>query len=120
MAFTIMQQMSQPGYDMYYEPGFRLLVETYLNILKNFNATIVAIPPDKYYQYEGNFYGYLVELQIAPCLHWIYMRVNGMENPDQFAAELRLKDDRIYNPTLLHPNKAMIETISMYYNNRKF
>lgn len=120
MAFTIMNQMAKPGPDLYYDPKFRLIIETHMNLLRKVDVTYEAIPPELFYQYEGDFYGYLTERGISPELHFIYLRVNGMVNPDEFAKEIRDPLDREYRPVLIRPSLSMIETIKMYYASRKF
>jgi hypothetical protein len=119
MAFTIMTGMAKPGEQLYYEPGFRLIVETCLNQLKQLAVTITDIPVDMLYQYEGNFYGYLVDKGIRPELHWIYLRVNNMEHPNQFGAELRNPLNQLLAPRLIEPNENVIGELRAYYLNRK-
>lgn len=120
MAFTILEQTGNGGSGMFYEPEFRQIVETHLNILKLTNSVTEEIKQELFWQYEGNFYGYLTEIGVQPELHWIYLRVNNMENPNQFAWEVRDPLDKKYNPTLLKPNDNVIGIIQKYYLSRKF
>lgn len=120
MAFTIIDQMAKPGDDLYYEPAFRLIVETHLNILKRVRVIKEDIPLDLFHQYEGDFYGYLVERSIPPYLHWIYLRVNGMTNPNEFAKEERDPLGRSYAPVLLRPHDNTIDSLRSFYLSRKF
>ena len=119
MAFTIITGMATPGEQLYYDPDFRLIVETCLNQLKQVATTITDIPVDMLNQYEGNFFGYLVELGIPPPYHWIYLRVNHMEHPNQFGAELRNPLNPVLTPVLIHPNENLILELRAYFLNRK-
>lgn len=120
MAFTIIEQMAKPGDDLYYDPAFRLIVETHLNILKHSRVVQEDIPLDLFYQYEGDFYGYLVERGIPTFMHWIYLRVNGMTNPNEFAKEQRDPLNRAYSPVLLRPHDNTVSGLRSFYLSRKF
>jgi hypothetical protein len=120
MAFTILTDMAQPGDDVYYDPKFRLIAETHMVILRQEDISRQQIDLDLFYQYEGNFYGYLVEIGVQPELHWLYMRVNGMTNPNQFAKEVRDPYGRAYSPVLIRPNDNIISGLVQYYMSRKF
>ncbi|ARV76738.1 hypothetical protein PHABIO_107 [Pseudomonas phage Phabio] len=115
MAFTIMTLMAQPGPELFYDPKFRLMVETHINILRNHFVTREDIPANHYYQYEGDFYGFLVGRSIPAHLHWVYMRVNGMTNPNQFAKDLRNYYTGMVKPTLLIPNDGVLSDIQRMY-----
>lgn len=120
MAFTILKDMAQSGDDVFYDPAFRLVVETHLNVLINRAGAVSEIPLDLFYQYEGDFYGYLVEKGVVPQHHFIYMRMNGMTNPNQFAKEMRDPSNPAVAPKLIEPNINMIDTLVKYYMSRKF
>lgn len=120
MAFTILEQTPDGGAQMFYDPAFRLIVETHINILRTINAERREIPLELYWQYEGNFYGYLTEIGIEQELHWIYLRVNGMENPNQFAADVRNPLDKKYNNILIKPSNNEIGNLQQFYTSRKF
>jgi len=115
MAFTIMTLMEQPGPDLFYDPKFRLMIETHMNILRNHLVTRTEIPENHYYQYEGDFYGFLVGESVPAYLHWVYMRVNGMTNPNQFAKDLRAYYTKRSTPILLTPNDGVLSDIQRMY-----
>lgn len=119
MAFTIMTHMAQPGPSLFYEEKFRLMVETHINILRNYNVSKQDIPENHYYQYEGDFYGFLVGENVPSHLHWIYMRVNGMYNPNEFAAELRDPYQKRQQPYYLIPHEATLSDIQRMYASLK-
>lgn len=115
MTFTVMSHRVPSGDDLYYEMGFRNLVETHLNILKYEAVALTDISADKIYQYEGDLYGLLSEIGIEPQYHWIYMRVNGMTNPNQFGKAVRDPYRRAYTFQLLRPNPNGINELRTSY-----
>lgn len=115
MAFTIMTHMAKPGPDLYYDPKFRLMVETHINILRNYQVTRQDIPDNHYYQFEGDFYGYLLSEGVPHSQHWIYMRVNGMYSPHEFAKDLRDPYHVRTQPVLLIPHEATLADIQRMY-----
>jgi len=120
MAFTILDKMAKPGDDLYYDPAFRLVLETHLNLLISQAAAREEIPLDLFYQYEGDFYGYLVSRSIPPEYHFILLRMNGMTNPNQFAKQMRNPNNPTVNPVLIRPNQNQIDGIVRLYMSRKF
>jgi hypothetical protein len=120
MAFTIFNKMAKPGSELYYDSDFRLVLETHLNLLINRAAAVEDIPLDLFYQYEGDFYGYLVEKGIPPEYHFIHLRINGMTNPNQFAKEMRDPSNPLVRPVLIRPNQNQIDNIVRLYMSRKF
>jgi hypothetical protein len=116
MVFSVHALAGDPGDTVYYEPGFRTVIETHLTLLRNHPATQrSAISPDKLHQYEGDFYGLLGELGVGMELHWIYLRVNGMESPNQFGRQLRdpyIKEQRFQ---LRRPPTEMISDLRTLY-----
>lgn len=122
MAFKILTdgKMADPGESIFYEPGFRLVVETALNVLINRAAAREEIPLDLYYQYEGDFYGYLTFLGIPMERHFIILRMNGMTNPNQFAKEMRKDDSQAIRPILIRPNDNEVNELVKLYMSRKF
>lgn len=120
MTFTILKNFPDAGEDMYYTSDFRNIIESHLNILKNIGVTKQNYGADLYYQYEGNFNGLLVELGIPPYLWWIYLRVNGMKNPNEFASDVRLDNEPVHAPVLIHPNDVIITNLRALYMSREF
>lgn len=111
--------MAKGGDDLYYDKAFRLVLETHLNMLIN-RSSAQPIPLELFYQYEGDFYGYLTEIGVTPAHHFIYMRMNGMTNPNQFAKEMRDPSNPAVSPFLKVPNPNLLDTIVRLYMSRKF
>jgi hypothetical protein len=120
MAFTIFNKMAKPGDDIYYDPDFRLVLETHLNLLIGNAAARDDIPLDLFYQYEGDFYGFLTEKNVPPEYHFIHLRMNGMTNPNQFAKEMRDPSNPLVRPVWVRPNQNQIDGIVRLYMSRKF
>lgn len=119
MAFTILTDMAKPGENVFYDPLFRLSLEAHLNILINRAASVDDIPPDKYHQYEGDLHGYLMEKGVPLELHYIYMRMNGMTNPNQFGKDQRNIYSDYLQPKMIIPNRNQIDGIVKYWMSRK-
>ncbi|AFO71119.1 hypothetical protein KEN51_CDS0350 [Pseudomonas phage vB_Pae10145-KEN51] len=120
MAFTLLANQPDSGESVYYEPGFRLIIETHLNILRNVRSTRIQIPPELYYQFEGNFYGYMAERRVNPDMWWIQMRVNGLVSPYDFGKVLRDPSANDYTSYLIIPNNDMIQHLVSLYQTKKF
>ncbi len=116
MAFALSNQAKDPGDSVYYDPRFRTVIETHLPILRTAPSTQrQRISPDMIHRYEGDFYGLLIELGVSFQFHWIFMRVNGLESPNQFGAQLRDPYRDRYEFTLLAPaTEALGELRSLF------
>jgi hypothetical protein len=100
----------------FYEPGFRHLLEVHLPLIRANPETVrVDIPPDKVFQFEFDFYGYLTELGIKPHHHWLYLRCNYMFSPEEFGKEQYHE----YNPKthweLIRPSMEYVASLKKRY-----
>lgn len=120
MAFTIATLKRPPGDEVMYEPEFRTILETHLQILRYHPTTQRSnVSPDKIHQYEGDFYGLLGEMGVSLDKHWIYMRVNGMESPNQFGRQLHNPYVREIGFTLLSPPDDILADLRTLYLSTK-
>lgn len=119
MAFAITTGMKDKDI-VFYNPKFRALIEDHLNVLKTSNVTVQPVELQLFWKYEGNFYGLLTELGIKSIYHWIYLRVNGMHHPYEYAKEVRDPLDKPYDPHLIEPDETLISDIVKYYQSKKF
>ena len=120
MAFTIANLKQPYGDDVMYEPEFRTILETHIQILRYHPATqFVEITPDKVHQYEGDFYGLLAEQGVSQDKYWVYLRVNSMENPNQFGKQLNDPYLREVSFTLIVPPDDLISDLKMLYLSTK-
>jgi|AntDeeMinimDraft_5_1070356.scaffolds.fasta_scaffold58722_2 hypothetical protein len=120
MAFTLATLKRPPGDTVMYEPAFRNVLETHLQIFRYHPGTQRSdITADKIHQYEGDFFGLLAELGVPMDKHWLYLRVNGMENPNQFGQQLNDPYARRITFTLLSPPDDMIGDLRTLYLSTK-
>lgn len=115
MAFTIVGQMLKPGPNMFYEPKFRHILELHLNQLKVLNAVRKPIPADEYYQYEGDFDGFLLNRGYQAEMFWLMCRVNNMTHPSQFGKSLRDPYSDGKAPVFIEPHPNAIAELQQYY-----
>jgi hypothetical protein len=93
----------QDGPAIFYDAGFRNVIEDHLEILKT-KGQIQNVPIDPHdaYKFEYDFYALLAKHAVPAHMHWIVLRVNDMTTPTEF------RSDRL---TLLVPDSAQIEKI---------
>lgn len=85
MPFTVSQLAREPGDALFYDPGFRRMIETHLVMLRNTeNIRSDVIDPNIVYKYQGDFYGFLGSLGVPMEQFWVYLRFNDMTHPEQF------------------------------------
>jgi len=112
MAFSVTDQGVNPGDVVYYDPKFRTIIETHLSILRRPGMSgEQIIEPSLIHQFEGDFYGLLTHLGVRPSLWWIYLRVNGMESPNQFGGQLHDPYREHYRFTLKLPPDEFITNL---------
>lgn len=115
MAFTIVGQMMKPGPSMFYDPVFRHIIEMHIPQLRTLYAIRHEIKADEYYQFEGDFYGYLRARGFRAEMFWVMLRLNGLTNPLQFAKSLRDPYSDGSVPHLLEPHPEAIAELQQYY-----
>lgn len=82
--------LAKGGDTIYYETGFRNAIEPCLPVLKKKGSDLrsIQIVPALADNYDGDFYGLLTELKIAPHMHWITMRLNDMRSPQEYTSAM--------------------------------
>lgn len=115
MAFTIVEQMLQPGSSMFYDPTFRHILEMHMNQLRTLYAVRKEVTPDEYYQFEGDFYGFLLYKGKRADEFWLLTRLNGMTNPIQFGKSLRDPYSDGVKPFYLEPHPEAIAELQQYF-----
>lgn len=114
MAFSIVDLRKSSGDPIMYESGFRTVIESHLNILRNSPLLQVeTIEGHLIHQFEGDFYGLLSHLNVPVDQHWLYMRVNGMENPNQFGVGKLATNGTPYS-LLMPPDEAINSLRTLY------
>lgn len=87
-ASSLYTQLNTSAPVIYDQDSFRATLEYHLTLFRQSNSTYATtIDPRLATVYNGDFYGLLYYLQIAPELHWLYLRVNYMTHPNQFSAD---------------------------------
>lgn len=95
--------MYSPGPDIYYDDGFRNVLEDHMTYLRTSAVTKnVEVDVLSSYKYQADLFGYLYLRNIPAFLHWVVMRMNRMTEPMEFGPSIT---------TLLLPDPNMIEQI---------
>jgi hypothetical protein len=115
MAFTIKLLMESPGANMFYNPEFRHILEMHMNQLRTLYAVRHVLTPAELYQFEGDFSGFLLSKGHTLETHWLFTRVNGMTNPNQFGRELRDPLNRAQPTSYIEPHPEAIAELQQYF-----
>lgn len=115
MAFTIQTQMLKPGPTMFYDATFRHILEMHMPQLRTIYAVTKEIKAEEYYQFEGDFYGFLLSKGYTAEQFWYMLRINGMTNPIQFAKSLRDPYSTDFKSYYLEPHPDAIAELQQYF-----
>lgn len=95
------------GPDVYYEEGFRIILEDHMTYLRTHpNTKTMQIESFKAYKYTGDLFGLLAEYNIPTELNWVVLRMNNMTTPTECGEDLK---------TLLMPDSQVIERMRSLY-----
>jgi hypothetical protein len=107
----ILNILNKPSSSVYYEQGFRILLEDHLTYLKGLQTTRkIDIDIQNAYKYEGDLDGLLTQLNIRPELHFIIMRLNNFTSPQEYSPDKTM--------TLLIPEDKEIDRIRSTYKTK--
>jgi hypothetical protein len=96
-----------PASSVYFERGFRIVLDDHVGFLKDHNeTTVIAVKPLEALKYEGDFSGLLTYYNIPINLHWVTMRMNGLTTPADSPAEIT---------SLIVPSEAVVERLRSGY-----
>ena len=89
MVMSINNLMAPEGPTLYYDPAFRLMLESHMSYLRQ-RPSIRVLDIDNHdaYKYEGDLAGLLRKYSIPPHLHWVIMRLNDMDSPALYTADM--------------------------------
>jgi hypothetical protein len=112
MAITLNGLMINEGSAVYYDSGFRQMLEDHLSYLKDHPQTeSVEINPSSAHKGHGDLVSVLQDYAIEPRFHWIIMRLNGYTSPMEY------QSDRL---VLKIPQASLIDGLTRVYRvNRK-
>lgn len=86
---ALSELMIADGPAIYYDAGFRVVLEDHMNFLRTSpTTTVLVIPPGEAWKFEFDLYGLLRKYGVAPHLHWLTMRMNKMTSPEEFTADI--------------------------------
>ena len=92
---------------LYYDPGFRRMLELNMAWLRNHpETTVIAVDPHDTYKYEGDLYGLLQAYGVRRELHWVIMRLNNIDRAGQV-------DENLLQ--LLIPDLGLIDRLRQNY-----
>lgn len=67
------------GEDIYHDPDFQIMIESYFTYLRGLTSTVSqSVEPAIGHKYEGDFYGLLSYLKVPKKYHNIILRFNGL------------------------------------------
>lgn len=102
-----MSAKTTTGYDaILYEHGMRNCFEDHMNWLIK-NSELHVVDKNDAYRFHYDFSAYLMEQNIEPGLHWVYMRVNNYKYNWEFTQDTEY---------LLVPRLQDIETLIGLHN----
>ena len=112
MAQRLQDRLEEPGPAVYYEPGFRQIVEDHLTYLRGHETTEKnSIRPRVAHGCQGDFYCVLSYYGIPREHHWLTLRVNGLTSP--------LDYDSTMDQMLLCSPTTISRLVKMYRANRR-
>ncbi len=101
---TLTAQVPDEGDSIYYSESWRTMIECHLPILlARQDNTYRTIAPYNALRFEGDFMGVMTEYRFAPQYHWVIMRMNGLNSPEDY---------RVTMEQLLIPNFSVIEMLT--------
>jgi len=81
MAMPIHKLIPDPGPRYFYQADWQLMFETHIPIFLNEQSYRVNMIDDATaYKYDGDFFGLMYEMNVAPRYHWTIMRLNGLQS----------------------------------------
>lgn len=77
--FKIQSSLRSSGNTMYYDPGFRKVIEDHIPwLIQRSQGRILTVPKTDLVKHQYDLSGFLNASNILPDQHWAIMRVNGM------------------------------------------
>jgi hypothetical protein len=119
MTFSVSTQLKLPSNHLFYEPGFRHVLEVHLPILRNHpDVQRSDVTASELYQFEGDFYGLLNTRGVPIHEHWLITRMNHMENGNQFGQTLHDPYRKAHQFTLLRPPSLFLDQLVKRYRTK--
>lgn len=107
MTMTISKRIVDEGAQLYYTPGWHLLIESHLQwLLSRADNRLLTVDNGEAYKYEGDLSGLLLQHGIPVQYHWIVMRMNGFTSYSQY---------RVDKTQLILPDEGVIQELRAAY-----
>ena len=104
---TLTDFLIDSGDLIYYDTGFRQVLEDHLYYLRSHpQTTIEQLDQFQAYKYSSNLNGLLQFMRVPYKYHWLICRLNGYNNPSEFTMD---------HLTLVFPNFDVVERIRASY-----
>lgn len=95
--------MFSPGADLYYDKAFRDTMEAHMEYFRSSRKTqVYDVDPQRAVVYQGDLFGFLLEIKIQPQYHWIVMRMNNFFSPYEFGPQVH---------SLMIPSNAEVDRL---------
>lgn len=81
--------LTSPGSSIYYDEGFRRVLEDHMTYLREHSTTAtINLDASVVYKYEFDFFGLLAAYRVPAHLHWVVMRMNKLRCPTEAGLEI--------------------------------
>lgn len=109
---SVNQIALNPGANIFYDPGFRNVLEDHWTVLRNSPRTqVINVDSMLAYRYEHSFYALLNALNIPPNKHWITLRLSGFRSPLEVTKDISV----IYVPS----DNELTQLVQSHLSSRK-
>ncbi len=83
--------MLPDGASIFYDPGFRVVLEDHMSYLRtNDQTNVLNVSVGDAHRYESDFYGYLRNNGVPANLFWVCLRMNKMSDPNEFGDKFQI------------------------------
>lgn len=107
---SLLSKLANPGQDIWYSPGFRSVLEDHMTYLRNHpDSTVQPIEPNAVIKYRFDLFSLFALYGIEYKYHWLVMRVNHFNNPQDDISELQ---------SFMVPNPTVVMQILAHHTSR--
>ncbi len=109
MTNPIFDLMINDGPAVFYDFGFKVVLESHLTFFRNHTSTqTLPVTENEAYRFEGDLYGLLHSFNIPTQYHYLIMRMNDFTSPHD--ATDSIKSLRIPSDTLVENIRQLYQT----------
>jgi hypothetical protein len=110
MVMRIDVLMSPYGENVSYTEEFRVVLDSYISVLKT-TGTVITVSDIDSYKYDGDFYGYLDNAGVPKEYHYAYLIANSYKSPFEFNS---------FTQSIIAPDPGTIDLIKQIFKTRKY